>query len=203
MSQNGNPLDDQLGRRLSLANRPSEAPLALAVVVTGVRIATTGSDRRSTRLEWLSVSVDRIQRGMAPGKPHVIDAKLRSVLAGATAGLLLVSVTLRLVQDVPFFRTAGPLSDPVVAALVVVEAFPIGAGALLGLGAALIAWLSWTNKLRNRTAVGIVFGLVLAGGLLLGARSYAPAEQVGWALVLLSTATLLAFFRFQKPPLKR
>lgn len=122
-----------------------------------------------------------------------------SVLAGATAGLLLVSVTLRIVQDVPFFRAVGALSDPVAAALVVVETFPIGAGALLGLGAAVIAWLSWTNKLRNRTAVGIVFGLVLAGGLILGARSYPPAQQVGWALVLLSIATLLAFFRLHEP----
>jgi hypothetical protein len=131
----------------------------------------------------------------------VIDSKIGSVLSGAAAALLLISATLRLVQDVPFFQAAGPLSDPVAAALVMVEAVPIGAGLLLGLGATLIAWLTWTNKLRSGTSIGIVFGLVLVGGLLLAVRGYPPAEQVGWALVLLSAATLLAFFWLRKPTL--
>jgi hypothetical protein len=133
----------------------------------------------------------------------MIDSQFGSVLSGAAGALLLISAMLRLVQDVPFFQAAGPLSDPVAAALVVVEAVPIGAGLLLGLCAVLIAWLTWTNKLRNGTAIGIVFALVLVGGLLLAVRGYPPAEQVGWALVFLSAATLVAYFWVREPTRER
>src|ERR1700730_1854943 len=145
--------------------------------------------------------MDRPQVRQAVQKPRVIDSKIGSVLSGAAAVLLLISATLRFVQDVSFFQAAGPLSDPVAAALVVVEAVPIGAGLLLGLGAALIAWLTWTHKLRNGTVIGIVFALVFVGGLLLAVRGYPPAEQVGWGLVVLSAATLVAYFWVRKPTL--
>jgi ABC-type Mn2+/Zn2+ transport system permease subunit len=114
-----------------------------------------------------------------------------------------MSVVLRLIQDIPFFQAAGPLTDPVTAALVTVEAAPLVAGAFLGLAAGLLAWLGWTGRVRSGTAVGIVFSLVFAGGLFLGLRGYPPAQQVGWALVLLSAATLITFFRFSNPPISR
>jgi hypothetical protein len=128
-------------------------------------------------------------------KFHGIEGKLCPLLAAATAALLLISVALRLVQDVPFFRSLGPISDPVAAALITVEAVPLGIGVLLGVAAGVIAWLGWTRRFQNLAAISIVFGLVLAGGLFLGVRGYTPAEQVGWALVVLSAATLVAYLR--------
>jgi hypothetical protein len=145
--------------------------------------------------------VDGIQLRPDPRKIQGINPRLSSALAAVTAALLLISVALRLVQDIPFFRAAGPLTDPVVAALVIVEAGPLGAGAFLGLAAALLAWLGWTGRVRSGSAVGIVFGLELTGGLFLGIRGYTPAQQVGWALVLLSAATLITYFWVHKSPL--
>jgi hypothetical protein len=123
-----------------------------------------------------------------------------SLLGASTSALLLVSVGVRLIQDIPLFRAVGPLSDPVVAALLTVEIFPLIAGAFLGVAAGLIAALSWADRLPTHALPRVVFGLVLVGGLLLGTRAYPPAQQVGWAIAVLSAASLVAYFQIHPRP---
>ena len=126
-----------------------------------------------------------------------------SALIGAvTAGLLIASVGLRLVQDSSLFREVGPLSDPIAAALIMVEVVPLLTGALLGIAIGLIASFTWTGQLQTRRPAIVVYCLIFICGLLVVLRATAPGFLIGWVLIVLSGAGLLSQHRFRKPPIQ-
>jgi hypothetical protein len=112
------------------------------------------------------------------------------VLGGATGGLLLGSVAVRLVQDSRLFGSAG--SDPFAAALLAVELVILGVAALLGVACLYIARRTWTGRM-GRLPTAIVFGVILLGSLLVAVRGGTGAILAG-LLAILSGATL--FFHF-------
>ena len=128
--------------------------------------------------------------------------RARSLIGAVTAGLLIASVGLRLVQDSSLFRDVGPLSDPIVAALIIVEVVPLLTGALLGIAIGLIAWLTWTGRLQTQRPAIVVYCLILLCGLLVVSRASAPGFLIGWVLMVLSGAGLLTQYRFRKPPVQ-
>jgi hypothetical protein len=158
---------------------PRQSRLAAMLVERGIHVEQVGD----------------VIRGRSRGL-HITGSLLAS-LSALTGCLLLVSVGVRLFQDIPLFREAG--TDPLAASLVATEIAPLTIGALLGLSAVLMAWLSWTGRVQSRIPSAIVFGAILLVGLFLAIRSYSQA--VGWMLVVLGVATLAALLRFRGPSL--
>lgn len=112
---------------------------------------------------------------------------MAALLSMLTGGVLLASVGVRSLQDLPLIRAVG--NDPFAVALLVTEAVPLGIAAVLGVAAALIAKRNWSGRVGNQMPALIVFGLIVLFGLFLAIRTY--VEVVGWILVLLSGAALI------------
>lgn len=156
---------------------PRQSRLATLLVERGVHVKHTADVTRAR------------SSGLQTG------SRTASIPSALTGCLLLVSVGVRLFQDIPLFREAG--LDPLAASLVATEIVPLSIGALLGLTAVLIAWLTWTDRVQSRIPSAIVFGAILLVGLFIAFWSY--AQGVGWMLVVLSVATLAAQFWFRRP----
>jgi hypothetical protein len=179
-----------LGRGFFLYNSSGVAP---------IRVWLPRQSRLAAMLVERGIPVEQVGdviRGRSRGLRRT-GSMPASLLSGLTGCLLLVSVGGRLFQDVPLFREAG--TDPFAASLVASEIVPLTTGALLGLSAVLMAWLSWTGRVRSRIPSAIVFAAILLVGLFHVIRSYAHA--VGWMLVVLSVATLVVLLRFRGPSL--
>jgi hypothetical protein len=175
-----------LGRGFLLYNSTGVAP---------IRVWLPRQSRLAAMLVERGIHVEQVGdviRGRSKGL-HITGSLPASLLSALTGCLLLVSVGVRLFQDIPLFREAG--TDPLAASLVATEIVPLTIGALLGLSAVLMAWLSWTGRVQSRIPSAIVFGAILLVGLFLAIRSYSQA--VGWMLVVLSVATLAALLRFR------
>jgi len=132
-----------------------------------------------------------MERSFSARIEGVGKGKVVALLSGATALVLLTAVGIRLYQDGSLLRNVGPLSDPLIAAVFFLEAIPLAIGAILGLACAVIAWLSWSGRLRTTAPTLIVFGVTVLAGFVLAARATAPASTLGWVLIVLGSVTIV------------
>jgi len=137
---------------------------------------------------------------MSVGSSDGRNPRITALLSGLTAGVLLASAGVRMVQDIPLLQLAA--RDSLYAALFASEVMVIVVAVVLGLAAAFIAGRGWTGKIEMMMPSVIVSGLILIGGVLAATYAYPPAKQVGWILVVLSGATLCvqAIGRRPHPP---
>ncbi|GAC1481217.1 MAG: hypothetical protein PVSMB9_06360 [Candidatus Dormibacteria bacterium] len=182
--------DDILGLRRGflLYNTSGAAP---------IRVWLPRQSRLTSALAARGVQVDDVPEIIPrpAGAGQIPGSRTPCILSALTGCLLVATVGMRLVQDIPLFRAAG--TDPLAASLVAAEIVPLGVGALLGLSAVVVAWLSLDGKLQSSTPPAIVFGAIMLVGLFLAFRRY--AEPVGWTFVVLSLATLVAQFWSRRP----
>ncbi len=136
---------------------------------------------------------------MSVGSSDRRNPKITALLSGLTAGVLLASAAVRVVQDIPLLKLAA--GDALYAAVVASEVMVIVLAVALGLAAAFIAGRSWRRNIEMMIPSVIVSGLILIGGVLAATYAYPPARQAGWILIVLSGATLCAQALSRRPHL--
>jgi hypothetical protein len=178
--------------------------------LTGILLYKSG-DTSSVRL-WLpersrlvGLLADRgvVAKGPPTNDPRSVGSsdgrnpKITALLTGLTAGVLLASAAVRMVQDIPPLKLAA--GNALYAALVASEVMVIVIAVVLGLAAAFIAGRSWTRNIEMMIPSVIVSCLILIGGVIAATYAYPPARQVGWILIVLSGATLCAHAVRRRP----